>query len=109
MNRQNTINKRDKLVTEFQELLRSGKDYTTHYMYDEAGKCCFLTAKSAGVLIREHYNDSVITEDMLKIISNLANLPHNNKVKEVAEKFSICERESRLILRYAEKKVKYYE
>ncbi|WP_372647790.1 hypothetical protein [Draconibacterium sp.] len=99
MTRASTKQKEKKVLSEFHRLLRSGKDYSANYMYEEAGKSCFLAAKSAGDIVRKHYQEK-ITDEMQAFVNNLGDMPHDVKVNLFAERFSLCVRESRLIIRY---------
>jgi hypothetical protein len=97
--RANTKLKEQKVLKVFHRLLRSGQDFSTSYMYEEAGKSCFLAAKSAGDIVRKHYQEK-ITDEMQMFVNDLDDMPHDVKVNLFAERFSLCVRESRLIIRY---------
>jgi len=99
MIRETTSKKERKVVKEFQKLLRSGKDYTTEFMYSEAGNIVFLASKSAGNIVRRFYKNS-ITPEMCQFISGLNGASHEEKVVMFSKKFGMCKREGRLIIRY---------
>jgi len=99
MIRLTTLRKERKVISEFHRLLRSGKDYTTSYMYAEAGKTCFLSRKHAGNIVRKYYN-SLISKKMITFMNRLNGMIHEEKVSLFSKKFSVCIREARLIIRY---------
>lgn len=99
MVRDTTKQKEKKVIQTFHKLLRSGKDYTTKWMYGEAGRPCFLTADSAGNLIRKYYKNT-ITEEMIEYLPKLNHLSHESAICQFAIHFDLCNRESRLIIRY---------
>lgn len=88
--------KQNAVVSRFLKLLRSGKDYTTASMYKDSGEPCFVSAKRAGEIIRVYYH-SIITEEMgVYVKDNL----QPTIVTDFANRFKVCEREARLIIRY---------
>lgn len=90
---------RDKaIIDKFQSLLRSGMDYDVNSMYEEAGRVAFMTPEAARKIINRHYK-SLLTDEMIEHMRSLT-CAHSEKVKCFAEKFSLCERESRLLIRY---------
>lgn len=103
MTRESTIEKQKIIVKEFQRLLRSGKDFTTKYMYGDAGKKCFLTAVTAGHIIQKYYKDpanKLITEEMREFVKENKSVKFESLLKLFCEKFRVCKREGRLILGY---------
>ena len=86
------------IVSRFQELLRSGKDYKVRYMYTESGKIAYITASAAKRIINNHYQ-RIVTDDMIDLLRSLAGR-HQHKVRTFAKKYNLCERESRLLIRY---------
>ena len=99
MTRKTTIRKEKIVICEFKKLLRSGKDYTTSSMYKEAGKTVFLAPDSVGNIIRRHYR-GIISPEMKDFLKNLNGMKHEEKVTVFGEKFELCQREARLIIRY---------
>lgn len=97
--RANTKLKEKKVLSEFQRLLRSGKDFSTRYMYEEAGNQVYIGSKHAGDIVRKHYQEK-ITDEMQSFVHDLGDMAHDVKVNLFAERFSMCTRESRLIIRY---------
>jgi hypothetical protein len=97
--RDTTTAKEKDVLRAFQKLLRSGKDYTTESMYEEAGRKCYLTAGSAGNIVRKHYH-SVITDEMKSFVSQMNGAKHEEKIKLFMDEFDLCKRESRLLIRY---------
>lgn len=97
--RRTTKSRNRRVVDRFCKLLRSGKDYSTQYMYSEAGAVGFVSAKTAGNIVRKHYN-AVITVDMVGFLDTLVENVYFERVKAFAEEFKLCIRESRLIIRY---------
>jgi len=98
MKRRTTLIRERKVIREFQKQLRSGKDLDTNSMYEEAGKHCFLSGKQAGNIVRRHYRQ-VIDDNMIHLVENL-HTEHQTKVEIFSTTFSVCERESRLIINY---------
>lgn len=91
--------KREKIIiNKFQSLLRSGKDYTNDYMYNEAANMVFMHAQSARRIINRFYQ-GVINHEMIDFV-NKAKGKHIEKVNAFSDRFNVCERESRLIIRY---------
>ena len=97
-----TETKRLAVIDEFTTLLRSGKDYTTDYMYYEAGRLVYIEPESARRIINDHYK-KVITPEMIRYYKSLDG-SHQEKIANMAKKYDICERESRLIIRYIKKR-----
>lgn len=101
--RETTTAKEKDVLKTFQKLLRCGKDYSTSSMYEESGNKCYLTAGSAGNIIRKHYQ-SIITDEMDIFVSNLNGTKHEERIKLFMEEFELCKRESRLIIRYIKRR-----
>ena len=97
--RETTTAKEKDVLKTFHKLLRSGKDFSTESMYEEAGKSCYLTAGSAGNIIRKHYR-FIITDEMKSFVSRVNGTKHEGKIKLFMKEFEFCKRESRLIIRY---------
>jgi len=98
--REKTVHKEKEVLKGFRKLLRSGKDYTTSYMYEEAGIPCFISGKTAGNIVRKHYRKT-ITDEMVEFILNVVDgLSHDEKIVQFSKEFRLCKRESRLIIRY---------
>jgi aspartate 1-decarboxylase len=97
--RETTTEKEKDVLKVFQRLLRCGKDFSTSYIYGEAGAKCYLTAGSAGNIIRKHYR-AIITSEMKTFVFNLNGTKHEEKVSMFVKEFNLCKRESRLIIRY---------
>lgn len=95
--------KRKVVISTFLCLLRSGKDYTTEHMYEEAAKKVFLSAKTAGDIVHSHYND-VITLPMHIFVAENSSLSHPKLIAIFGTEFGFCKRESRLIIRYIKRK-----
>lgn len=90
---------RHKIVLDkFQDLLRSGKDYTVQHMYSEAAKEVTFEGVSIQQIINKHYNES-ITQEMIDYIKNLT-CPRKEEIQSFSEKFKVCRRESILLIRY---------
>lgn len=103
MIRETTIVKEKEVLKRFRQLLRSGKDYSTNYMYSEAGKKCFLSAKTAGDIIRKEYKKG-ITEEMERYVAELSGETHNKKVAAFGILFGLCNRESRYMINFIKTK-----
>lgn len=99
MSREGTKIKEQKVLREFHRLLRSGKDFSTSYMYEEAGKVGFVAPKTAGNFVRKHYQ-KIITEEMAVFIDDIDDTSHDEVISLFSEKFTMCEREARLVIRY---------
>lgn len=98
MKRQTTLKRERKLIREFHKQLRSGKDFATNSMYEDAGKVCFLSPKQAGNIVRNYYNQ-IINDEMQNFVNSL-NVQHEEKISIFSEQFGFCTRESRLIINY---------
>ena len=99
MTRDTTKEKHEIVLAKFHELLRSGVDYTTGYMYKEAGKHGFLSTRGAANMINDHYN-GIITDEMVACVSESDGGTHPERIRAFKDKFGMCEREARLIIRY---------
>lgn len=99
MTRDTTKEKHEIVLSVFHELLRSGVDYTTGYMYKEAGRHGFLSTRGAANMVHEYYN-GVINDEMVKCVSGLDDETHPERIKVFKDRFGLCEREARLIIRY---------
>lgn len=86
------------IIKSFEKLLRSGKDYTVNYMYNEAGKVFFLSYKTVETIINNHYRD-LITQDMKDFVVSLS-CNSKEKVSRFSERFGLCKREAMLFIRY---------
>lgn len=87
-----------KVLDKFQELLRSGKDYSVKYMYEEAGKAVYIDGRSVEKIVNTHYN-SIITDAMVGFLHSL-DCPRVEEIKRFSKEFNVCRRESILIIRY---------
>ena len=90
--------KQQRVIETFQSLLRSGKDYSTEFMYETAGESVCVVGESARRIINKYYR-GVVDQDMIDFIE-YHNCSPKKQIELFAEKFSICNRESRLIIRY---------
>lgn len=100
MRNRTRLNNRDKaLINRFHEILRSGKDYDAESIYEDAGKDFFLSGKRVQEIISLHYRSQVITCDMIVYELSL-NGAFEDVIEQFALHFSLCNRESRLIIRY---------
>ena len=97
--RETTTAKEKDVLKTFHKLLRSGKDFSVTFMYEEAGAKCYLTAGSAGNIIRKHYR-SIITDEMKDFVSQMNGTKHEEKIRLFVKEFEFCKRESRLLIRY---------
>ena len=98
MKRQTTLQKEIKVIRKFHRQLRSGIDYSTDAMYEDAGRYCYLSRKQAGNIVRNYYNQ-IISEEMQNFVNNL-NVHHEEKISIFSRQFGFCTRESRLIINY---------
>lgn len=98
--RKTTIQRNKKAISVFTRLLRSGKDYTTEYMYSEAGKSVYMEITSVSMVIRNHYKDNVLTDKMLLHYKEIKDRPYDEKMEIISRTYGYCPRESRLIIRY---------
>lgn len=90
---------RDKAVIDkFQSLLRSGMDYDAYSMYEEAGRVGFITWEAVRKIVGRHYKE-LLTSEMIEYVNGLS-CTHSEEVECFAEKFEMCERESRIFIRY---------
>lgn len=87
------------IIRRFHELLRSGKDYTTEYMYAEAGKKCFIQSGVAGAHVRNYYR-GVITDEMKEFVKSIDTKSYDYIISKISEKYNLCVRESKYILRF---------
>jgi len=94
--------KQQRVVESFQSLLRSGMDYSTEYMYEVAGESVCIVGSSAKGIVRKYYR-RIVNQEMIDFIE-CHNCPPKKQIELFAEKFSICNRESRLIIRYIKMK-----
>lgn len=100
MKRNSTRRKERKVLREFQKILRSGRDYTTESMYREVSeKLDFLEPKTVGNIVRSHYRNRV-TSEMIEFVENSNGNKHRELVECFSDEFGVCERESRLLIRY---------
>jgi hypothetical protein len=97
--RETTTAKEKDVLRAFQKLLRSGWDYTTQSMYEDAGKKCYLAPGSAGNIVRKHYK-TIITKEMKSFLFSMNGTKHEEKIRLFMVEFDFCKRESRLIIRY---------
>jgi hypothetical protein len=96
------MNERHKVIIEkFQELLRSGKDYSVKYMYDEAGAIVYVKGGSVPQIINKHYHQ-IVSPEMIGYIRalNLCGATRKEEVILFSKKFEVCIRESILLIRY---------
>lgn len=96
----NIRRKRKVVIKAFCKLLRSGKDYSTEYMYKVAGREVFINASAARHIINEHYRKKVITDDMRMFIERSDDMNRQAQRKAFASKFDLCPREAVLIIPY---------
>ncbi len=99
MTRKGTLKRRKIIIDAFHRLLRSGKDYSTKSMYVEVAKKAFVSPKTAGNIVRNYYQDK-ISDEMSLFVAGLVGVKHETKLELFTEKFNVCTRESRLIIRY---------
>jgi hypothetical protein len=88
------------VINEFRRLAKSGKDYTTESMYEDAGKKGFLTGRRAGDIIRKHYKEAIISSEMKSFIESQVNVDFDTLHTNFCLKFKVCKREGRLIIGY---------
>lgn len=98
MKRQTTLQKERKVIRKFHRQLRSGIDFSTDAMYEDAGRVCYLSRKQAGNIVRNYYNQ-IISEEMQNFVNSL-NVHHEEKISIFSQQFGFCTRESRLIINY---------
>jgi hypothetical protein len=94
--------KQERVINKFQSLLRSGMDYDVRSMYQEAGSTVCISIKSAERIVQRYYR-GIVSQDMIDFVSRL-NCPHTEEIELFSNEFDICERESRLLIRYAKNK-----
>lgn len=93
------INERNKVViAKFQELLRSGKDYSVESMYNEAGRIVYIKGISVKSIIQNHYK-KVITQEMIDYLNDIK-CCREDEIESFSDKFNVCRRESILLIRY---------
>ena len=90
--------KERKVINKFQSLLRSGKDFDVESMYEEAGQTVCIVGRSAGRIVKKYYR-GIVNQEMIVFVSGLR-CSHYQKIKLFSFEFDICERESRLLIRY---------
>lgn len=98
--RKSTIQRNRKAIAVFLRLLRSGKDFTTEYMYSEAGRSVFMEKTSVSMVIRQHYKDHILTQDMVSFYKSIKMEPYDEKMKLIEKRYGFCPRESRLVIRH---------
>lgn len=91
--------KERRVINKFQSLVRSGMDYNVEYMCSEAGKSGLVGCEMARKIINKYYN-GLISKDMVSFIRGLNGSKHSEKISLFSERFKVCERESRLLIRY---------
>ena len=96
--------KEQRVIDKFQSLLRSGKDYDVQSMYEEAGDSVCIVAVSAQRIINNYYK-GILNQEMIDFVHSL-NCTHAEKVNLFSNRFSTCQRESRLLIRYAKRSKK---
>lgn len=97
------IKERDKIILKkFQELLRSGKDYSVESMCNEVGKHVFMEGVSIVAIINRHYREA-ITKEMVEYVNSLK-CSRDEEIKLFSKRFGVCRRESILIIRYIRRK-----
>lgn len=97
--------RRDKLIVkDFKRMMKSGKEYTTDYMYRITGEKYYLNTTRTAHIINSHYNNDVITDEMVKSYTEVRQKPFKAQVKHYQESFNLCKNESRYILLYIKKK-----
>lgn len=102
-----TRNQREKekvILSKFQELLRSGSDYSVEYMCEEAGKLAFVTAQSVRHMVNKYYKD-LITDRMVEFYEK-SEEKVSDQINKFSNEFGVCIREARLIRRYAMWRIK---
>ena len=93
------IKERHKIAVErFQELLRSGKDYTVEHMYSEVGKAVYIKSSSVPKIIRKYYQQ-IISPEMICFITT-SEYSRKEEIDQFSVKFGVCKRESILLIRY---------
>jgi hypothetical protein len=100
MTRPTTVIKEKIVIRHFHNLLRSGKDYTTCYMYQTAGEKCYMSGITAGAIIRSHYKKKIITQEMRNMAEQNKTSDFDTLLRLFCCQFSVCSREGRLILGY---------
>ena len=85
-------------IIKFQKLLRSGKDYSVKYMYDEVGKVVYMQERAVQRIINYYYQE-VITKEMIDFLHSL-NCDRKKEIEVFAQEFNVCTRESILLIRY---------
>jgi hypothetical protein len=100
--RETTTAKEKDVLKAFQKLLRCGMDLSTDSMYEDVGKKFYLTAGSAGNIVRKHYN-SKITNEMKNFVSQMNGSKHEEKIRLFVKEFNMCKREARLLVRYVKR------
>lgn len=98
--RKSSIQRNKRAIAIFLRLLRSGKDYTTEYMYSEAGKAVYMEISSVSMIIRNFYKDEIINQTMIDYYKSIKSLDYDEKMKLISHKYHVCPRESRLVIRY---------
>lgn len=94
--------KETRIINKFQSLLRSGKDFDVSSMYKEAGETVCIAGVSAKRIVRDYYR-GIVNKDMIEFVSGL-DCSHSQKIERFSIEFSMCERESRLLIRYIKRK-----
>ena len=90
--------KETRVINKFQSLLRSGKDFDVQSMYKESGETVCIAGRSAERIINSYYR-GIVNQEMIVFVSGLR-CSHYQKIKLFSFEFDICERESRLLIRY---------
>ena len=96
--------KQTRVINKFQSLLRSGMDFDVSSMYEAAGQTVCITGVSARRIVNNYYK-GIVNQEMIEYVTEL-NCAHSEKVKLFSEKFGMCDREGRLLIRYIKRQKK---
>lgn len=92
------------IINKFLSLLRSGMDYDVKSMYAESGRIAYVGHELSKVIINNYYKKK-ITSDMREFVESLK-CKHIDKIRLFSNKFDVCQRESRLMIRYIRRSCK---
>lgn len=95
MGKRESTDKKTKVALKvFNRYLKSGKNYTTDWMYKRAGEECYFGPQRAAILIREHYFNNVITADMIEKYHENSHLSKKEIVSYFAKNYRLKNREA---------------
>jgi len=91
------------VIDKFKSSIRSGKDYDVKSIYEEIGNSVYVTGRRVQQIINDHYR-TIVTVEMIDLVGGFNQVRRGLKKQDIdlfSTKFNVCEREARLLIRYA--------